>query len=63
VACIERAKAAGRRRVVLHTGDWMPAAKHLYESLGFQRVPAINFSPAPGVELLGYALDLVEPGS
>jgi ribosomal protein S18 acetylase RimI-like enzyme len=63
VACIGRAQAAGRRRVVLHTGDWMPAAKHLYESLGFQRVPAIDFSPAPGIELLGYALDLVEPGS
>lgn len=63
VACIERAQAAGRRRVVLHTGDWMPAAKHLYESLGFQRVPAIDFSPAPGIELLGYALELVEPGS
>jgi ribosomal protein S18 acetylase RimI-like enzyme len=63
VACIELAQAAGRRRVVLHTGDRMPAAKHLYESLGFQRVPAIDFSPAPGVELLGYALDLVKPGS
>jgi ribosomal protein S18 acetylase RimI-like enzyme len=63
LACIGRARAAGRRRVVLHTGDWMPAAKHLYESLGFHRVPAIDFSPAPGIDLLGYALDLVGPGS
>ena len=59
LACIDRARSAGRRRVVLHTGDWMPAAKHLYESLGFHRVPAVDFSPAPGIDLLGYALDLV----
>jgi ribosomal protein S18 acetylase RimI-like enzyme len=63
LACIGRARAAGRRRVVLHTGDWMPAAKHIYESLGFQRVPAIDFSPAPGIDLLGYSLDLIEPGT
>jgi ribosomal protein S18 acetylase RimI-like enzyme len=36
----------------------MPAAIHLYESLGFERRPAIDFSPAPGIQLLGYALDL-----
>ena len=58
MACIERARADGRRRMVLHTGDWMPAAKHLYELLGFERDAVIDFSPAPGIELLGYALDL-----
>jgi GNAT superfamily N-acetyltransferase len=63
MACIDLARSAGRHRLVLHTGDWMPAAKHLYESLGFRRVPAIDFTPAPGIHLLGYALDLVEPGS
>jgi ribosomal protein S18 acetylase RimI-like enzyme len=36
----------------------MPAAIHLYEGLGFERRPAIDFSPAPGIQLLGYALDL-----
>lgn len=61
LACIERARVAGRHRVVLHTGEWMPAARHIYESLGFRRVPAIDFSPAPGIDLLGYALDLMEP--
>jgi ribosomal protein S18 acetylase RimI-like enzyme len=58
LACIERARAAGRRRMVLHTGHWMPAARHLYESLGFERDPAIDFSPAPGIDVIGYALDL-----
>ena len=57
-ACIERARAAGRRRFVLHTGGWMAAAKHLYESMGFEREPRIDFSPAPGIDLIGYTLDL-----
>jgi ribosomal protein S18 acetylase RimI-like enzyme len=57
-ACITRARASGRHRVVLNTGDWMPAAKHLYESMGFGRVTSIDFSPAPGIDLIGYALDL-----
>jgi len=57
-ACLDRARAAGRCRMVLHTGAWMPAAIHLYEGLGFERQPAIDFSPAPGIQLLGYALDL-----
>jgi len=65
-ACLERARADGRRRLVLHTGDGMPAAKHLYESLGFERKPSIDFSPVPGIDLIGYALDLAgsadEPG-
>ena len=59
-ACISRARTDGRVRFVLHTGDWMASAKHLYESIGFERRPAIDFSPAPGIDLLGYALDLTE---
>ena len=60
--CIERARTSGRCCIVLHTGDWMAAAKHIYESLGFERRPAIDFSPAPGVDLIGYSLEL-EPGA
>jgi ribosomal protein S18 acetylase RimI-like enzyme len=63
LACLQRARAAGRRRMVLHTGNWMPAAKHLYEALGFERQRAIDFSPAPGIDLLGYALELAEKTS
>ena len=57
-ACLERARAAGRRRLVLHTGSWMPAAVHLYESMGFHRVPELDFAPVPGVNLVAYAFDL-----
>jgi ribosomal protein S18 acetylase RimI-like enzyme len=60
LACLARARSDGRHSFALHTGGWMPAAKYLYESLGFKRVQATDFSPAPGIELIGYALDLGE---
>ena len=59
-ACLDRARAEGRCRMVLHTGTWMPAAISLYESLGFVRDPTIDFTPARGIDLLGYGLDLTE---
>ncbi len=38
-ACLERAAAAGKP-VVIHTTPWMPAARRMYERLGFERLPA-----------------------
>jgi ribosomal protein S18 acetylase RimI-like enzyme len=57
-ACLDRARAAGRDRLVLHTGPWMPAAIRLYEGMGFVRVPELDFVPVPGVDLIGYAYEL-----
>jgi GNAT superfamily N-acetyltransferase len=57
-ACLERARAAGRTRLVLHTGAWMPGAIALYEKMGFVRRPEIDFAPAPGIDLLAYSFDL-----
>ena len=57
-ACIERAGAAGYRRVALHTRTSMTGAQRLYERLGFRRERDHDFSPAPGVLLLGYVLEL-----
>jgi ribosomal protein S18 acetylase RimI-like enzyme len=57
-ACLDRARAASRRRLVLHTGEWMPAARHLYESMGFRREPTLDFAPVPGVDLAAYVFDL-----
>ncbi len=57
-ACLERARAAGKRRLVLHTGPWMPNAMRLYESIGFRRDPSIDFTPVPGIDLLAFAFDL-----
>jgi len=58
--CIERARTEGKSQVVLHTTPWMHAAQRLYPRLGFKRAPEIDFSPAPGIPLIGYTLDLRE---
>ncbi|MGY1719695.1 GNAT family N-acetyltransferase [Blastococcus sp. SYSU DS0552] len=57
-ACLARARAAGRRRVVISTGTRMSAAHRLYERLGFTRLPARDWTPAPGVDLLVYTRDV-----
>ena len=57
-ACIERARAEGRRALVLHSTPWMAAAHRLYEGLGFVRAPDIDWHPVPDVPLLGYRRDL-----
>lgn len=56
-ACIGVAREAHRRRLVLHTRSVMRDAQHIYESLGFVRTPALDFS-VEGIDLLGYALEL-----
>ncbi|MGY5882849.1 GNAT family N-acetyltransferase [Modestobacter lacusdianchii] len=57
-ACLDRARAAGRHRMVLSTGDRMHAAHRLYERLGFTRLPERDWTPVPGIDLWVYALDL-----
>ncbi|MCZ2823917.1 MULTISPECIES: GNAT family N-acetyltransferase [unclassified Modestobacter] len=57
-ACLDRARAAGKRRMVLSTGDRMAAAHRLYGQLGFTRLPERDWTPVPGVDLRVYALDL-----
>ena len=56
--CLGRARAAGKRRMVLSTGREMTAAHRLYERLGFRRLPERDWSPVPGIDLLVYALEL-----
>lgn len=58
VACIERAAAAGRRAVVLHSTPAMRRAHLLYESLGFERSPDLDWQVSSTVTLLGYRLNL-----
>jgi GNAT superfamily N-acetyltransferase len=59
-ACIARARAAGKRRLVLLTTPAMTAAHRLYERLGFDRDPANDWEYEPGRWLWAYALDLEE---
>ncbi|CCG04831.1 GNAT family N-acetyltransferase [Blastococcus saxobsidens] len=56
--CLERARAAGRRRMVLSTDPRMVAAHRLYRRLGFVRMPERDWSPVPGIDLLVYGREL-----
>lgn len=55
---IDMARADGAAAVVLHSSTTMTAAHAMYEGLGFVRDPKNDWEPDPGVELLGYRLDL-----
>ncbi|MFP5318228.1 MAG: GNAT family N-acetyltransferase [Acidimicrobiia bacterium] len=59
-ACVDEARRAGKARVSLHTTPAMTGAQRLYEGLGFRRAPERDWVPEPGVQLLGYVLDLDE---
>ena len=61
-ACMDRARAAGARRLRLSTQPDMHAAHRLYERLGFARTPDLDWEPLPGVPLITYALKLTPPG-
>jgi len=56
--CLDRARAAGKKRVVISTDPRMTAAHRLYEGLGFTRLPERDWSPLPGIDLLVYCIDL-----
>lgn len=57
-ACIERARELGCGRVRLSTQPAMTTAHRIYERLGFRRAPENDWEPVPGIELLGYELEL-----
>lgn len=57
-ACVERARDLRLRRVVISVADDNERALRLYDRLGFVRLPERDWTPAPDVHLLGYALDL-----
>jgi GNAT superfamily N-acetyltransferase len=56
--CVRRARESGAKALTLHTTDIMQAAMRLYQRMGFQRAPELDFQPAPGVTIKGYRLDL-----
>lgn len=57
-ACLERARADARARVVLHSTNGMEAAQRLYVREGFRRAPERDWEPEPGLRLSGYTLEL-----
>ena len=56
--CARRARRAGAAALGLHTTDMMRAAVRMYERVGYVRTPAQDFSPAAGVLIKAYRLDL-----
>ena len=57
---LERFRTDGASAVVMSTLAEMRAAHRVYERAGFERDPARDWSPVPGVDLLAYRLDLEE---
>ena len=57
-ACLDRARADGRRRVYLSTTRWMEAAQRLYLRLGFRRAPELDWEPEPGFVLTSFVYDV-----
>ena len=54
--CIAYAKLAQEKIIALHTSEFMDAARHLYESLGFQKVRELD--PIFGKRYWLYQLNL-----
>ena len=57
-ACVDRARALGRRAIMLHTTPWMTTAQRMYERAGFVRFEERDWLPVPEVPLLAYRLEL-----
>lgn len=57
-ACVDRARATGRSRLVLHTTAHMHGAHRLYRSLGFARTPALDIRTQGGMLLEAYVYEL-----
>ncbi|MGQ5261843.1 GNAT family N-acetyltransferase [Micromonospora sp. ZYX-F-536] len=58
-ACVDRAAELGCTAVVICVRAGMAASAHrLYERLGFVRSPEQDWSPVPGVDLLGLRREL-----
>jgi GNAT superfamily N-acetyltransferase len=55
--CIERGRAIGKTRLVLHTTRVMQAAWAMYEGLGFVRFPNIDFRQG-NLDVFGFHLNL-----
>jgi ribosomal protein S18 acetylase RimI-like enzyme len=61
LAVIEKAAAAGATRLLLSTQPDMRAAQALYASLGFARLPELDWTPAPGMTLLAFGRAVAVP--
>jgi ribosomal protein S18 acetylase RimI-like enzyme len=56
--CLAEARRAGCAAVVISVRDFAEDAQRLYKRLGFTREPDKDWSPIPGVDLLGLRYEL-----
>ena len=56
-ACLDRARALGARRAVLHSTPTMVVAHRIYRRAGFQRAPERDV-PLPDLHLMAFTLEL-----
>jgi GNAT superfamily N-acetyltransferase len=59
-ACIDRARTAGKGRLVLYSTDRMTTAHRIYQRLGFTRDPALDWEPVSGLWLRWFELPLAK---
>ncbi|HEX2700594.1 MAG TPA: GNAT family N-acetyltransferase [Acidimicrobiales bacterium] len=57
-ACLERARAAGATRAVLHSTASMTVAHRIYERAGFRRVPERDVVISPELQIMAFTLEL-----
>jgi predicted N-acetyltransferase YhbS len=58
LACLDRARAEGRRGIAISSSTEFRGSHRLYRRLGFRRAPDRDFAPIPGVHLLAFVFDL-----
>jgi len=56
--CIRRCREYGIKTLALHTTDWMPVAKAMYERMGFMRDESFDFVPTSGIYAYAYRLEV-----
>ena len=56
--CVERARELGGQQVVMHTTKSMQVAWGMYERMGFQRMPEIDFKQGE-LQVFGFSLPLI----
>jgi len=54
--CIDFARSSDEKTVALHTSEYMNAARHIYESLGFRQIRELE--PRYGKRYWIYKLEL-----
>jgi ribosomal protein S18 acetylase RimI-like enzyme len=57
-ACVDLARADGKRQLTLYTTGSMDAAHRLYDRFGFRRAPEFDMIVEERLQLLSYVLDL-----